>query len=237
MKKTLIILTICIFGCNSNNDEPAKIDPELKTEVEAITPSEAAPISSTPEIEKPPLKKEIQNGDLIFHTSTSGQSLAIQIASNSKYSHVGMIYQDGGKDYVLEAVQPVKLTRLAEFINRGENKHYVVKRLKNSEEFLTPEGIAKMKMIGGKYLNKNYDYQFEWSDDKIYCSELVWKIYDQAFGIKIGALEQIKDFDLSDPVVKAKAKERYGNNIPMEELIITPDRMFQSDQLVTVFEN
>ena len=236
MKKTLIILIVFIFSCNSNNNEPAKIDNELKAEVEAITPTEVAPISPTVEAVKLPLKKEIQNGDLIFHTSTSGQSLAIQIASNSKYSHVGMIYQDGGKDYVLEAVQPVKLTLLSEFINRGENKHYVVKRIKDSDAVLTSEGIAKMKMIGGKYLNKNYDLKFEWSDDKIYCSELVWKIYDQAFGIKIGALQQIKDFDLSDPVVKAKAKQRYGNNIPLEELIITPDRMFRSDKLVTVFE-
>jgi uncharacterized protein YycO len=236
MKKILIILTIFIFGCHSNQDEPAKINPALKAEVEGSTPTVIVANNPTVEVEKPPLKKEIQNGDLIFHTSTSGQSLAIQIASNSKYSHVGMIYQDGGKDYVLEAVQPVKLTPLTQFINRGENKHYVVKRLKNSDEFLTPEGITKMKTIGKKYLNKNYDLKFEWSDDKIYCSELVWKIYDQAFGIKIGILQQIKDFDLSDPVVKAKAKQRYGNNIPLEELIITPDRMFQSDQLVTIIE-
>ncbi|MFT7606084.1 MAG: hypothetical protein ACI8VT_003682, partial [Saprospiraceae bacterium] len=66
-------------------------------------------------------------------------------------------------------------------------------------------------------------------------SELVWKIYYQAFGIKIGELQKIKDFDLSDPVVKAKARERYGNNIPLEELIITPDRMFQSDKLEVIF--
>lgn len=228
MKKILIILTVLTLGCNSKNDNFPKVANSEKVETATAT--------SPTKIKQPVIKKEIQTGDLIFHTSTSGQSLAIQIASNSKYSHVGMIYQHEGKDYVLEAVQPVKMTLLSKFINRGENKHYVVKRLKNSSGFLTPEGITKMKSIGKKYLNKNYDLKFEWSDDKIYCSELVWKIYDQAFGIKIGALQQIKDFDLSEPVVKAKAIERYGDNIPLEELIITPDRMFQSDQLVTVFE-
>src|SRR5437867_163185 len=25
-----------------------------------------------------------------------------------------------------------------------------------------------------------YDLTFEWSDDKIYCSELVWKVYERA---------------------------------------------------------
>jgi uncharacterized protein YycO len=228
MEKLLILLCVFIFGCSSNNKEPAKINlsPEVKKEEVQVVKEE---------VQTSPPKKEIQTGDLIFHTSTSGQSLAIQIASDSKYSHVGMIYQDDGKDYVLEAVQPVKMTPLQDFINRGGNKYYVIKRLKNSEATLTPEGILKMKTIGKKYLNKNYDLRFEWSDDKIYCSELVWKIYYQAFGIKIGELQKIKDFDLSDPVVKAKARERYGNNIPLEELIITPDRMFQSDKLEVIF--
>jgi len=213
MKYLPLLLSILILSCNTDHNIPT-----LKSNSASS-------------------KKEVQNGDLIFHTSTSRQSLAIQIASNSKYSHVGIIYQNGGKDYVLEAVQPVKLTPLNTFINREKDKHYVIKRLKNSDAFLTPEGLKKMKDIGKKFLNKNYDLKFEWSDDKIYRSELVWKIYDRAFDIQIGALQQIKDFDLSDPIVQAKVKERYGNDLPMEEFIITPDRMFQSDKLITIFEN
>jgi Permuted papain-like amidase enzyme, YaeF/YiiX, C92 family len=217
-----MLMSLLIFACQSKKEDVARVDlpSQIKTE-------EAAPL---------PSEKEIQEGDLIFHTSTSNQSLAIQIASESKYSHVAVIFQDGPKYYVLEAVQPVKMTPLETFINRGKNKHYVIKRLKTSEAVLTPEGILKMKDIGKKHLNKDYDLRFEWSDDKIYCSELVWKIYDQAFGIQIGELQRIKDFDLSDPIVKKKAKDRYGNNIPLEELIITPDRMFQSDKLETVTE-
>ncbi|MEZ5043395.1 MAG: YiiX family permuted papain-like enzyme [Saprospiraceae bacterium] len=233
MKRLLIILGMFVFGCNSNNNEPVKIESPTN-----VNENELAKINPAPKEEENEIspKKEFQTGDLIFHTSTSDQSLAIQLASNSKYSHVGIIYQEGGDTLVLEAIQPVQITPIKTFIDRGEHKAYVVKRLKTSEETLTPEGILKMKEIGKKYLGKNYDKRFEWSDDKIYCSELVWKIYKQAFDIKIGELEQIKDFDLSDPIVKAKAKERYGNNIPLEELIITPDRMFQSDKLVTVLE-
>ena len=54
--------------------------------------------------------------------------------------------------------------------------------------------------------------------------------------MKYGELEQIKDFDLSDAEVQKKVKERYGDNIPLEELIITPDRMFKSDKLETIVE-
>ena len=82
---------------------------------------------------------EFQNGDIIFQTSTSGQSKAIQIATDSKYSHMGIIYKEGKDFFVYEAIQPVKLTPLTDWIKRGENEHYVVKRIKNSQNLLTPE--------------------------------------------------------------------------------------------------
>src|SRR5690554_1249527 len=135
-----------------------------------------------------------QNGDIIFQTSKSGQSKAIQIATGSKYSHMGIIYKQGNDYFVYEAVQPVKLTPLNDWINRGENGHYVVKRIKNSENLLTPETLTKMKQIGEKYAGKDYDLYFEWSDSRIYCSELVWKIYQEATGREIGKLEKLGDF-------------------------------------------
>jgi hypothetical protein len=61
---------------------------------------------------------------------------------------------------------------------------------------------------------KPYDLTFEWSDDRIYCSELVWKIYERGLGIRIGRLQKLGDFDLSDPAVKAKIKERYRKSCP-----------------------
>ena len=178
-----------------------------------------------------------QNGDIIFQTSTSGQSKAIQIATGSKYSHMGIIYKHGTDFFVYEAVQPVKLTPLSEWIKRGENGHYVVKRIKNSEKVLTPENLSKMKQIGEKYAGKDYDLYFEWTDSRIYCSELVWKIYKEAVGLEIGQLEKLSDFNLTDNDVKQKLKERYGYNIPKTELVISPASMFDSDQLLTIYNN
>jgi uncharacterized protein YycO len=149
---------------------------------------------------------------------------------------MGIIYREGNDFFVYEAVQPVKITKLNTWINRGENSNYVVKRLKNSDEVLNLKGVEKMKSIGKKYLGKDYDLRFEWSDNKIYCSELVWKIYKEAFNIEIGKLERIRDFDLSDKTVQNKIKERYGNRIPTDELIITPDRMFNAKDLITIKE-
>lgn len=94
-----------------------------------------------------------------------------------------------------------------------------------------------MKREGEKYKGKDYDIYFEWSDDKMYCSELVWKIYYEATGIEIGESERLEDFDLSHQVVQEKLRERYGDNIPFQERVISPAAMFNSDQLILVIEN
>ncbi len=178
----------------------------------------------------------IQNGDIIFQTSLSSQSEAIQLATDSKYSHMGIIYENDNKWYVFEAVQPVKLTPLEEWISRGENGHYVIKRLRNSEALTAPV-IEKMKLAGEKFKGKSYDLYFEWSDERIYCSELVWKIYKEAANIEIGQLEQLSDFDLSSDLVKGKMEERYRDKIPIAEKVISPAAMFNSDKLITVEKN
>lgn len=183
------------------------------------------------------LGQTIQNGDIIFQTSQSGQSKVIQLATNSNYSHMGVVYENEGQFFVYEAVQPVKLTPLKEWINRGEKGHYVIKRLKNADKVLTKETLTKIKQIGEKYKGKNYDIYFEWSDDKIYCSELVWKIYKEATGIEIGELQELSDFDLTNEIVQKKMKERYGDNIPKDEKVISPAAMFNSDKLTTIEQN
>jgi hypothetical protein len=180
---------------------------------------------------------DFKSGDIIFQSSTSGQSLAIQLATHSKYSHVGVIFEKKGELYVCEAVQPVKITPLQKFIERGDNQHYVVKRLIDSEKLVTTDAIQKMKQYGEKQIGKNYDLYFEWSDDKIYCSELVWKIYKEALDIEIGKLQKLGEFDLSHPAVKEKLKERYADKIPYEESVISPAAIFESPMLETVSSN
>jgi len=177
---------------------------------------------------------KLKNADIIFQTSLSAQSKAIQVATKSKYSHCGIIFQMNGKYYVFEAVQPVKITPLKQWINRGKSGEYVIKRLKNSDKMLTPDVLNKMRQIGETFLGKNYDLAFEWSDDKMYCSELIWKIYYRATGIELGKPEKLRDFDLTDPMVKFKLKERYGEAIPLDETVISPKAIFDSKHLIMV---
>jgi uncharacterized protein YycO len=172
-----------------------------------------------------------QAGDIVFHTSLSSQSKAVQAATKSPYSHMGIVLFRDGKPQVFEAVQPVKYTPLQTWLDRGQGKHYVIKRLKSP---MPEDASAKLYQMAKPYEGKSYDLTFEWSDDKIYCSELVWKLYKSAAGIELVKLSKLGSFDLTNPLVKAKLKERYGNKVPLNEPVIAPVAIFDSDLLETV---
>ena len=179
---------------------------------------------------------ELLDGDLIFHRSTSAQADALERALGSPYTHMGLIFIDGGEPYVYEAVGPVKRTPLAEWIARGKGGAYVVRRLRTACETLTPEAVAALRDATLRYEGLPYDFYFEWSDERIYCSELAWKAYESALGLEIGALTRFGDHDLTDPLVRAKLQERFGDAIPTEQPVISPAEMFASELLETVTE-
>lgn len=187
------------------------------------------------------INEKIENsfisGDIIFQTSESAQCEAVRIATNSKFSHCGIIFVEDNKTYVYEAVQPVKKTLLSDWIKHGKESKYVVKRLKNHDSKLSKEILLKMFEDGKKYINKDYDLYFEWSDDKIYCSELVWKIYKNGANIELCDLKKLKEFNLNHPKVQEIMKQRYGNNIPYDEKVVAPSQLYESSLLVTIFDN
>jgi len=183
------------------------------------------------------IQSKIQDGDIILQTSQSKQCEAVRIATNSKFSHCGIIYDINGKWFVFEAVQPVKLTPFDEWIQHGKGNKYVVKRLLNADQVLNTAVLQKMKDYSQQFDGKEYDAYFEWSDNKIYCSELVWKIYKNAAGIELSKLRELKDFNLSDVRVQKILKERYGNHIPLNEKVVAPSDLADSKLLKTIIDN
>ena len=113
MKLLLIIIGLFIIDCNSKDNQSRN-----QSHKKIIQKEEKL------------INQELQNGDLIFHTSQSSQSQVIQVATNSKYSHMGIIYQEGNEYFVYEAIQPVQITKLEDWINRGRKRKICGKTLK-----------------------------------------------------------------------------------------------------------
>lgn len=174
-----------------------------------------------------------ENGDVILHTSKSRQSKMISDVTNSELTHVGVVFVKDGKSYVFEAVQPVKLTPLNEWINRGVDSKYVVMRSKTK---LSNEELMIMKSYGEKQMGKGYDIKFQWSDSKMYCSELVFKVYEQV-GIELSDKHTFKDYDLNSKSAQDAIKKRYGTSINLNETVVTPVDLRKSSKLKVVFDN
>ena len=177
---------------------------------------------------------EWETGDLVFQTSSSRQSLAIQLATHSEFSHVGMVYERNGDWFVYEAVQPVKSTPLKEWLDRGENGSFVAKRLKESENVWNEEHLKKLFVEMSKHEGKDYDLYFNWSDEQMYCSELVWKLYQTAAGIELSGLRPLEQYDLQSDLVQEILNQRYGLEWPLKEQMVSPQDVFDSDLLIRV---
>jgi hypothetical protein len=179
----------------------------------------------------------LREGDIIFNISQSRQSLAIQKATHSKYSHVGIILNHLERLMVLEAVQPVRYSDIDVWTRSGRDHHFVVKRIKNRDSVLSEGALSTMKRMADSFVGKNYDGVFDWSDERFYCSELVWKLYSRSAGVTIGKPRKIRDFDLSGPEIQYQLRVRYGKSIPYDEPVISPGDMFDSNELITVYRN
>jgi uncharacterized protein YycO len=172
--------------------------------------------------------QKIKDGDIIFQSSLSGQSKAVEEATDSPYSHCGIIFYENGIPYVYEAVQPVGKRKLDDWIASGKDKKYKIMRYIDST-VLTSEKIEEMKNYAKKQFGKNYDIYFGWSDKEWYCSELVWKTYKNVLGIELVKPKTLREFNIDAPIVRKTMAKRYGKNIPYDENMVSPGQLFESE--------
>jgi len=171
----------------------------------------------------------LQEGDIVFSSSSQGQGKAIMDATGSIYTHCGIVQLMDGQPVVLEAVQPVRLTPLATFISHSDPGTFTAKRLKAA---LSPEYYQNAKAWAISQVGKNYDDQFRWDDQRMYCSELVWKIYQKA-GVQLCDLKKFADYSLEQPEVRKVIEQRYGSisNVPTDENVVAPGDLAASPLL------
>jgi len=127
----------------------------------------------------------LQDGDLVFRKGRSIESQVVLIADRkSSYSHVGVVYIINNITYVIHTVPDessddityVKMEKLSVFFSAENASIGSVFRLKR--QFTNKAELASLK-AKSFYDNKLvFDTAFNMkSDDKLYCTELVWKAY------------------------------------------------------------
>lgn len=187
-----------------------------------------------------PLQKEklevLREGDIVFQNTGGEQGRAVALATGSPWTHVGILYKTDGQWIVHEAVGPVKHTPLNDWTAQGEDGHWTAKRWVQAEKRLDATALASLKKAGEQFNGLPYDLQFGWSDERIYCSELVWKIYKEGLGVELCAPKPMRENALDIETVRRVMQQRYGSAPPLDELMISPGALYDCPELRTVLE-
>lgn len=164
-----------------------------------------------------------QTGDVIFHVSKSNQSAAIKLGTLSRYSHCGIVVVENGKPYVIEAERGVEKTPMKPWLRRGQMlHHYRVMRLKQPQDL-----SFRYKSL----LGIPYDSKFCFDNGKLYCSELVWEMY-QKNGITLSEPNPLSDYHfLNTPIVRKNIKDK---GMKLDQEVVPPSDLVKSRKLRTV---
>lgn len=177
-------------------------------------------------------EQALHEGDLLFQHINSPQSEALELATGSYWTHVGVAFKQKDHWMVLEAVGPVKSTPLKSWLAQGENGRCVAKRWKE----LNAQDRARLRASADRFMGLPYDFGFLWSDERIYCSELVWKMYEEGLGVRLCEPKAMREHDLQHEVVRNTMLERYGAAAPLNEPMVAPATLFDCPLLHTVVE-
>lgn len=192
----------------------------------------------------------LQDGDLVFQTIKSHQTTAIMLASHSWFTHVGIIKLRPGKSpMVVEAVGPVREITLSKWIKQGIGERVEIMRLPQ----LTVEQAAGVLSAAARDDGKAYDFHFTLADDKIYCSELVYRAFKDGARITLGHLQKTGTLHLDNFAVQQLLRERWPDHplcqmpesrsfeacvaVIKEQDIITPDSVARDPRLEVIYSN
>jgi len=189
----------------------------------------------------------LQNGDIIFQTSWTNQSIAIGLASTSLFIHTGIIKQTPQGFSVIEAGDHVHDTPLIPWIHRGILSRFSIYRYAG----LQPEQTARIVTAATAYYGEPYNMYFSFEKGSMYCSELVYTAYKDA-GIPLGKVEKISELNINNRFTKEIIETRWHNypacrdhvtnfeqcyNLILNGDIITPSSLAHDAHLARIFDN
>lgn len=184
-----------------------------------------------------------QEGDLLFQDIDCGPLCdAIEEVTEgidgAKFSHIGLVINQSGEFYVLEAISAgVVLTSLEDFLRRSldnnGNPKVIIGRLKKQFQYLVPDAIA----YALNYEGAVYDTVFSMTNDAWYCSELIYQSFKSASKSEFFELAPMT-FKSSTTDSTFYAWQQYydamGVKIPESEPGINPGGISRSDKIEIV---
>ncbi len=158
---------------------------------------------------KPGELAEFQDGDLVFQTRNSSQALPIIIATQSLYTHVGIVKQVAKfGPLIVEATNPVRETPMDEWLRQGIGSRVTVKRMRG----MIPATATRILEAARPYYGKPDDSLFRFDNENIYGSELVFAAYQAGARVNLGRVQRVMELNLDNFVVRKLFELRWQNH-------------------------
>lgn len=230
MPRLRATLLSALTACAATQEAPAPANVERPAA--SSEPDASEPTASPPDLTA--LSTVAQPGDIVLQQSKSAQATALRDATHSWYTHTGLLLRHADTLQVLEAVDPVRWTPLGAWVARGLGRRVVLLRLKDPTP-LAGDGVDRLTRSATRFLGRHEDTRYEWSDDRLYSAELVYKAFKFAFDLDIGKLQQLGDLDLASPAARALVD---AEGSPSDhERVVTPASLLTDPDLIVVYSS
>jgi Orthopoxvirus protein of unknown function (DUF830). len=154
---------------------------------------------------------QFKEGDIVFR---SGRNFPVMYISSSTITHCGIVVETPSGLQVLEAAGRVRLTPIDQFFGKRKTK---VRRVTERD----------IHVNYTKYLNTRYDNAFSLDNDTYYCSELVYLIYKEQFGIELFKPKPLREYNTFG--LRWVLKKR---NIHLDNRVVTPADLYRKDEVL-----
>jgi hypothetical protein len=206
--------------------------------------------------------KKLADGDIVFIESNSERARAIKKLTGSNLTHCGIVFHDKQSNWIVfeGAGRPTgEYSELGAWIEResgnGKKNPIYVRRLTDKNGRLSSK-IDALRKRAKELHDTPYDFGFAWENkdssgkEYIYCSELVWKAFNDAIGVALDNPHPLGDYiakahEGSERQAVEKCFEEYLNNQKSKdcrggrvydrgEKAISPAEVFASPELDAV---
>lgn len=208
----------------------------------------------------------LKEGDIVFIESNSERAPAIKKLTGSNLTHCGIVFRDKHQNWIVYegAGYPGDYSELNAWIGResgnGKKNPIYVRRLTDKDGRLSSK-IEALRTRARELHDTSYDFGFAWENkdssgkEYIYCSELVWKAFNDAVGVALKTPHPLGDYidkkrdgtertaterkavedDFNFYLNNKKSKDhRDGQPYQRSELAISPVEVFDSTELDAV---
>lgn len=165
-------------------------------------------------------------GDVVFQSLPHNPLVdAIEGASGSPYSHCGIVATKEDAFVVVEAIGAVIETDLDEWLRRGRQQGFAVYRFEEKYRDRCAPVVAACR----KQLGKPYDFRYEFDDEKLYCSELIYKAFREVTDEPLGKVRKLGELNWQPYELVIRLLDDGG--LPLDREMISPKDLAEAAQL------